>query len=172
LYYLRYFLTNIIAAKSPRKLKFVIYRRLGLDSQSDMINNNCYFVGDLRKIHIGKETFFNHGCFFDADSDDDEGHIYIGNHCSFGYEVMVCTSTHRLNDPWYRTGEAIWKTIRIGNDCWIGARAIILPGVSIEDGCIVAAGSVVTKDCEKDGLYAGVPARRMKDLPPLPTEKL
>jgi maltose O-acetyltransferase len=52
--------------------------------------------------------------------------------------------------------------VRIGDRCWIGARATILPGVSIGDGTVVAAGAVVTKDCEPDALYAGVPARRLR----------
>jgi maltose O-acetyltransferase len=52
--------------------------------------------------------------------------------------------------------------VRIGDRCWIGARATILPGVSIGDGTVVAAGAVVTKDCEPGAVYGGVPARRLR----------
>ncbi|WP_372495087.1 acyltransferase [Nocardioides pinisoli] len=51
------------------------------------------------------------------------------------------------------------------NGAWIGAAVTVLPGVTIGPGCVVAAGSVVTADCQANGLYAGVPARRIRDLP-------
>lgn len=55
-------------------------------------------------------------------------------------------------------------TTTVGDGCWIGANATILPGVTVAPGCVIAAGAVVTKDTEPDGLYAGVPARRVRDL--------
>jgi len=55
-------------------------------------------------------------------------------------------------------------SVTIGNGCWICTRAIILPGVKIGDGCIIAAGSVVTEDCEPNYLYAGVPVVKIRYL--------
>jgi maltose O-acetyltransferase len=78
---------------------------------------------------------------------------------------MFCTSTHEIGSRERRGGKSISIPIKVGNGCWIGARSMILPGVTIGDGCIIAAGSVVTKDCEPNGLYAGTPAKRIKDLP-------
>jgi maltose O-acetyltransferase len=52
----------------------------------------------------------------------------------------------------------------IEDGCWIGAGATILPGVTVRAGCIVASGAIVTKDCEPNGLYAGNPARRIREL--------
>lgn len=63
-----------------------------------------------------------------------------------------------------RGGEVISMPIKIGGGCWIGARAVILPGVTVGNGCIIGAGAVVAKDCEPDGMYAGVPAKRVRDL--------
>lgn len=57
------------------------------------------------------------------------------------------------------------QPITVGDGCWIGARAVILPGVTIGDGCVIAAGAVVSKDCAPNGMYAGVPARRIRELP-------
>ncbi|WP_447643573.1 acyltransferase [Nocardioides zeae] len=54
--------------------------------------------------------------------------------------------------------------MEIGNGAWIGARALILPGVSVSEGCVIAAGAVVNRNTEPHGLYAGVPARRIRDL--------
>ncbi len=61
------------------------------------------------------------------------------------------------------TGRAEIRPTTIGQDCWIGAYAIINCGVSIADGCIIAAGAVITKDTEPYGVYGGVPAKRIKD---------
>ncbi|WP_247602466.1 DapH/DapD/GlmU-related protein [Gordonia rubripertincta] len=57
------------------------------------------------------------------------------------------------------------RPIVVGDYCWIGAGAIILPGVVVGEGCIISAGAVVIRDCEPNGLYAGVPAIRKRDLP-------
>lgn len=77
---------------------------------------------------------------------------------------MICTTTHYIGDENKRAGNSLRKPITIGRGCWIGTRSIILPGVTIGDGCIIAAGSVVNKDCEPNGLYAGCPAKRIKNL--------
>ncbi|WP_081357668.1 acyltransferase [Neomoorella thermoacetica] len=79
-------------------------------------------------------------------------------------EVMICTSTHVIGEKNKRAGESKNLPVIIGDGCWIGTRAVILPGVKIGEGCIIAAGAVVTKDCESNGLYAGVPAKRIKNL--------
>lgn len=56
------------------------------------------------------------------------------------------------------------RDVRIGMGTWIGAGAVVLPGVTIGPGCVVAAGAVVVRHCEPNGLYAGVPARRVKEI--------
>jgi maltose O-acetyltransferase len=56
------------------------------------------------------------------------------------------------------------KPVTVGDGCWLGACCIILPGVAIASGCIIAAGAVVSKSTEENGLYAGVPARRIRSL--------
>jgi maltose O-acetyltransferase len=76
----------------------------------------------------------------------------------------VLTSTHDPGDHDNRRGPYRTAPVSIGAGSWIGARATIMPGVTIGDGVTVAAGAVVTRDCEPDGLYAGVPAQRVKKL--------
>ena len=56
------------------------------------------------------------------------------------------------------------KPINIEDGVWIGAEVIILPGITIGSGCVIGAGSVVAKDTEKDSLYVGIPARKVKNL--------
>lgn len=112
-------------------------------------------------VHIGDGSFINNGCLFDA-----EGAIRIGTNVAVGPDCRFLTGGHRISSsPTYRAGEVFLAPISIGSGAWLGASVIVLPGVCIGEGCVVAAGTVVTRDCEPHGLYAGVPARRVRDLP-------
>ncbi len=80
---------------------------------------------------------------------------------------MKCTfitSTHRIGDNLKRGGEDLYKGIKVGNGVWIGASVSILPGVTIGNGVVIGTGAVVTKDCESNCLYAGVPAKLIRRL--------
>ena len=66
-----------------------------------------------------------------------------------------------------RAGKDVYKTIHIKEKCWIGGEVLILPGVTIGKGCVVAAGAIVTTDVEENTMVAGVPARIIKRLPVL-----
>ncbi|MBQ4812041.1 acyltransferase [Pseudoalteromonas luteoviolacea] len=94
------------------------------------------------------------------------GNITIGNDVMIAPEVLMLTGGHEYDDRnlLLREHASIVKPITIGDDCWIGARAIILPGVTVADRVIIAAGSVVTKDLAESGIYGGNPARKIKDL--------
>ena len=78
--------------------------------------------------------------------------------------VLMNTSSHEIGDSTRRAGRFRTAPISIGDGVWIGANVVIDPGVSIGSGVVVASGAVVTSDCLPDGLYAGVPAVRKKDL--------
>src|SRR5690606_30876855 len=86
---------------------------------------------------------------------------------ALGFGVMILTSTHKIGDETWRAGPIDRLPVRIGAGCWIGSRAVILPGVCVAPGCIVAAGAVLTKNTRPNGIYAGVPARRIRDIGPL-----
>ena len=150
---------NGIAAISviPRPIRFLLYRLYGMDIRTIKLKGGCFFENS--QIRIGRGSFINHGCVF-ANSKP----IEIGENCSLAYEVMLCTATHEIGDHHKRAAKSIKEPIRIGNGCWLGARVTVLSGVTIHDGCVIAAGAVVKEDCEANGLYAGVPARRIKDL--------
>ncbi|MBK8480813.1 MAG: acyltransferase [Proteobacteria bacterium] len=90
--------------------------------------------------------------------------IVIGDYCRLAGDVFVSTANHRFEDP---TRPVIQQGFRyqpvvIGRDVWIGQRAIVLPGVHLGDGSIVAAGAVVTRDVPALAVVAGVPARVIK----------
>ena len=110
-------------------------------------------------LRIGAGTFINIGCKFHVDAP-----IEIGANCAVAMEVLFCTATHEVGAENQRAGALLFLPIRVGDGCWIGVRATILPGVTIGEGCIIAAGAIVAKDCAPNGLYGGVPARRLRDL--------
>ena len=76
---------------------------------------------------------------------------------------FICLS-HFIGDSNKRAGKNIYSNIHVGKGSWIGANVTVLPGVSIGNGCIVAAGSVVISDCEDNCLYAGNPAKKKRYL--------
>lgn len=117
---------------------------------------------------IGKYTFinFNFTC-------QDDGPVEIGEHCDFGPNVTIVTPIHPLLPDERRAlrcpdGEGrrlcYTKPVRIGNDCWICANVTILPGVTIGDGCVIGAGSVVTRPIPAHSFAAGNPCRVIRTL--------
>lgn len=83
-----------------------------------------------------------------------------------GTDVIIITRNHRFDRtdiPMMEQGFEEERPVYIGNDVWIGDRVLILPGVHIGDGSIIAAGAVVTKDVPPYSIVAGVPARKIRD---------
>lgn len=109
-------------------------------------------------ISIGRNVFINQGCHF-----SDLGGITIGDDVMIGPKVNLISAGHPV-DPVERRNGIVAKPITIGNNVWIGAAATILPGVTIGDNAVVAAGAVVSRSVAASTLVAGVPARVLKRL--------
>jgi maltose O-acetyltransferase len=152
-------LVNGVAASSAwsPEVRAGLLRRAGIEVHHGQIQSGCFFFST--QIEFGDWVWINHRAYFDT-----RDWIRIGERTGFGPAVMVITSTHEPGTHEQRRGPYTTAPVTIGKGCWIGSRATIMPGVTIADGVTVAAGAVVTRDCEADGLYAGVPARRIKDL--------
>lgn len=136
-----------------------MYRLIGIKmGKNSAIHAKCYVSG--KNITIGNHSYLNKECIIDAC----HGRISIGNNVGVAYRCQLLTTNHDYSDGNKRTGKVSGADIVIEDGCWIGAGAIILPGVTIKNGAVVAAGSVVTKDCEENCLYAGNPARKIKEL--------
>jgi maltose O-acetyltransferase len=157
--YWRDFYLNFVSSSIllPNFIRYFLYKLYGIKIYSKKISPKC-FIGN-NNLYIGRNTFINYGCYFNT-----EGGIKIGNYCDIAYQVTFCTSSHEVGSISRRAGKNTAKPIEVKDGTWIGARSIILPGVTIGESCIIAAGTVVTKDCKSNGLYAGVPAKRIKDL--------
>jgi maltose O-acetyltransferase len=113
-----------------------------------------------RRLSIGERTWVNVGCFFELQDE-----IQIGDGVSIGHDVMFLTSSHQIGRHGWRAGAATTAPISVGSGVWIGARSVILPGVTLGAGSVVAAGSIVNKDVGADTLVAGVPAKMVRSLP-------
>lgn len=110
-------------------------------------------------IKVGKRFFANHNCvILDANKVD------IGDYVMIGPNVQIAAACHPLNAQERREGLEFSKPIKIEDDVWIGASAIILPGVTIGKGSVIGAGSVVTKDVPPDVVVAGNPAKIIKKV--------
>jgi acetyltransferase-like isoleucine patch superfamily enzyme len=115
------------------------------------------------RIRIGDGNYFNRNVMIDAC-----GLVEIGNQNMFGPDVYITDSNHRFG-PGMTPNEHPMDvgTVRIGNRCWVGAKAVILKDVVLGDGCVVGAGSVVTKSVPAGAVVAGVPAKLIRrPLPP------
>lgn len=110
-----------------------------------------------KNIHVGKNVFINTGCTI-----QDQGGVYIGDGALIGHHAMISTLNHE-QDPGKR-GELLPAAVHIGKKVWFGANVTVLPGVTIGDGAIIAAGAVVTKNVPARTIVAGVPARVVKEI--------
>lgn len=143
------------------KQRLALYRCCSLKAVDAYVSSRCYFAHpNLSNITLGDRVFLNHFCFL-----ENGAAITIGDDSCLGPGVKVLTTTHEIGGHGRRVGNGcIRLPVTIGRGCWIGAGASILPGVAIADGVVVGAGALVTRDCQADGLYVGVPARRVKEL--------
>jgi maltose O-acetyltransferase len=113
-----------------------------------------------RKLHVGTRSTINSGTII-----DNRAHVWIGDRVGIAVGVRILTADHDYSDPLVRAGVGRAASVTIEDGAWIGSGATILPGITVGRGCVVAAGAVVTKDLAPHGLYTGVPARRLRDLP-------
>ena len=157
--FFRDFFLNTLAGSylCPGRIRILIYRLFGNKIQTSRISPKCFVGGG--NLSIGHRSYVSYGCFFDLTN-----RIVIGDDVHIAMQSTFITSTHKIANSNRRAGEVISSPIVIKKGCWIGGRVTILPGVTIGEGTIIGAGSVVTKDCESNSVYVGVPAVKIKDL--------
>lgn len=156
-------ITNSVAGSNilPWGIRKILYKTLHFNFNNSTIMNGCYFNNEF--VYIDKDSLVNRFCQFNSGYTKEHG-IHIGKNCFIGMNVNFCCISHAIGNSNQRAGKNIYGPITIGDGTWIGANTVILPNVNIKGGCVIAAGAVVNKDCEPNGLYAGIPAKRIKDL--------
>ena len=140
-------------------------RREMLKEMFAEIGENCYIEPPFRSnfggahVHFGKNIYAN----FNLTLVDDT-HIYVGDYTMFGPNVTVATAGHPIL-PELREREYQYNApVHIGRNCWIGAGAIILPGITVGDNVVIGAGSVVTKDLPSNVVAVGNPCRVLREI--------
>lgn len=112
-----------------------------------------------RHVHFGSGIYANFNLTL-----VDDGHIYVGDKVMFGPNVTVATANHPIDAELRSRGLQYNKDVHIGENTWIGAGAIILPGVNIGKNTIIGAGSVVTKDIPDNVIAVGNPCRVLREV--------
>ena len=140
-------------------------RRALLNEMFAEIGEGCYIEPPLhanwagRHVHFGKNVYANFNLTL-----VDDAHIYVGDGTMFAPNVVVATAAHPI-DPELRAGAYQYNLeVHIGKNCWIGAGAVILPGVTIGDNSVIGAGSVVTKDIPENVVAVGNPCRVLRPI--------
>ena len=134
------------------------YRRFWLGRRS-VVESYCCINNAVGDVTIGDYTRIGIHCTL-------IGPVCIGNHANLAQGITVTALNHNFEDSSKRIDEqgVSTKPVVIGDDVWIGANAVILPGVTIGSHCVVAAGAVVTKDIPDHTLVGGVPAKVIKNI--------
>ncbi len=152
------FYLNQTLPSDMEKKKILIEQLLGyLPKNLEIVTP---FICDYGKnIHLGNNIFINCQCYFMDGADITVGdNVFIGPYCGF------YTATHPLDYNNRNKGLEKALPIVIGDNCWFGANVSVMPGVTIGSGCVIAAGSVVTKDVPCHSMVAGVPAKVIKEI--------
>lgn len=129
------------------------------------IGDDCYIEPPLhanwggKHVHFGKNVYANFNLTMVDDTD-----IYVGDYTMFGPNVTVATAGHPINPALREQAYQYNMPIHIGKNCWIGAGAVITPGVTIGDNTVIGAGSIVTKDIPANVVAVGNPCRVMREI--------
>lgn len=158
---IQYLFLRISRFKMPMNLRRLTLKLSGITLPKTS-NINEGIKSTLNNITIGENGFINKYCQFEDGFHG--GSVTIEDNVMIGPNVHFCTVSHNIGSKACRAGKTFLAPIVIKKGCWICIDSTILPGVTIEDGCVIAAGSIVTKSTYPNGLYAGAPAQRIKDL--------
>lgn len=129
------------------------------------IGEDCYIEPPLHANWGGHHVHFGSGVYanFNLTLVDDT-HIYVGDKTMIGPNVTIATAAHPIAPELREKAYQFNLPVHIGKNCWIGAGAVILPGVSIGDNTVIGAGSVVTKDIPANVVAVGNPCRVLREI--------
>ena len=156
-----WFVNTVVASElvsSPVRCR--IMRMLGMSIGQAVIQSHCKFYGNLSNVEIGNGSYINHGCQMFG-----TGGIRLGSNVFLGPNVVIMTGSHRIGSGVQRAMTPTeFHPVEVADGSWLGEGVLVQGGVSIAEGCVFAARTVVTVSTEPHGLYAGTPANRKRSL--------
>ncbi|HEY8087899.1 MAG TPA: DapH/DapD/GlmU-related protein [Polyangiaceae bacterium] len=158
------FVSRVLPQNAFNRLRTALLRALGVRiGKASLVGGALRLTGSgsLRDLlTIGPGCYLTGRLHVDLSAP-----VTIGARVYMGYDVELLTVNHAIGGPAQRCGERVYAPIEIGDGVWIASRAVILPGVRVGPGAVVAAGAVVSRDVPPNVLVGGVPARPMRRLP-------
>ena len=142
---------------APEELRALMGRLTGKKIDDTFRLFPPFYTDFGKNISIGKEVFINSGCHF-----QDQGGITIGDGSLIGHNVVLATINHDLEPKNNRKNH--YAPINIGSHVWIGSNVTVLPGVSIGDWAVVAAGAVVSRNVPPKTIVGGIPAKIIRSI--------
>jgi len=163
----RFLLSKILMAPLPTytggRLRRYLLQLAGFSIGSGTVVLGSPTIVGARPLHqrlvVGEDCYLSLDCFFDL-----ADHIVIGDRTTLAPQVMLLTGTHEIGSSIARRGPLSPRPVTVGSGVWLGARCTVLPGVTIGDGAVVAAGAVVTEDVAANSVVGGVPAKLIRYL--------
>jgi len=146
-----------VGYKTPQEVRNILSKITGSEIDNSVQVLTPFNTDFGANIRLGKDVFINKSCMF-----VDLGGIKLEEKVLIGPDVKILSVNHPL-DPKIRRG-VILKSVKIKRNAWIGAGVTVCPGVTIGENSIIGAGSVVTKDVPSNTVYAGVPAKFIKNI--------
>ncbi|WP_426725015.1 DapH/DapD/GlmU-related protein [Curtobacterium flaccumfaciens] len=144
----------------PRIVRRLLLRAAGARAESG-VGTGFSLTGDPKHLTIGRGVFCNRNVTVEAVAP-----VTIGANTAIGMQVLIMTSHHEIDAQGRWSDVATGRPVVVEEHVWIGGRATILPGAHIEHDVVVAAGAVVVGRLTAHGVYAGVPAKRIRELAP------
>jgi galactoside O-acetyltransferase len=123
--------------------------------------HGTYILNRTGRVSLGHDSHLGAMCYINALL----GQVTIGDHVAIGPQTCIFSYSNSYSAGELVTSRRITNDVSIGNNVFVGAACRILPGVVIGDNVVVGAGAVVASDLESNGIYGGVPCRRIKDFP-------
>lgn len=155
-----------------RLYDFNMTRPTQLDKRAQMlkemfaeIGENCYIEPPLHANWGGAHCHFGKGVYANFNLTlVDDSHIYVGDYTMIGPNVVIATAGHPILPELREKQYQYNMPVHIGRNCWIGAGALIMPGVTIGDNTVIGAGSVVTRDIPANVVAVGNPCRVLREI--------
>lgn len=142
---------------TPEEIREIMSELTGKKTDDTFRMFPPFYTDFGKNITIGKNVFINSGCHF-----QDQGGIEIGDGCLIGHNVVLATINHDLYPENKRINH--YAPIKLGKSVWVGLNSTILPGVTVGDWAVVAAGAVVTRDVPPLTIVGGVPAKVIRTI--------